>query len=390
MLSLLEDHHSDLVRRTTFITTAAVLIASGLPVPTSAVADISAAERAATVRVICDTRQGSGVLAGADHIVTVGHVPVDPETGAEAKECRVGFISWGGDVPDSFYRASVVHAVLSEKYDLDFGLLKLEGRLFGPAVAPAPAMTQLFTGAGAAVSVLGFPGSEDGLAVAHGAITGFSRGTIATDAVISQGYSGGPGFDGDGNVVGVASRITYFIDEDTGEEYGHRYLLGDMATFVSWLDALGDAPAASYLSFAEADRLAAMPYFIREEEPGCLDVARTSDSPAVYCLLTNDRRFVFPNTSVFLSWYPDFSSVKSASTEDIARFRLVGNMTYKAGSLVKITTDPTVYLVTDTFGTLRPVRDEAQARELFGGGWAGRVKDVPDAFFLDYSVGRPL
>jgi len=240
------------------------------------------------------------------------------------------------------------------------------------------------------LKVAGYPGSEEGLATAEGKITAFERGSVDTDAVISQGYSGGPGYDADGNVVGIASRITYFIDEDTGQEYGHQYLLGDMATFVSWLDALGDEPAASYLSFADEGRLAALPYFIRDEGPGCIDIARTAASPAVYCLLSGDRRFVFPNASVFLSWYPDFSSVKLAGVEDIAKFRLVGNMTYKAGTLVKIMTDPRVYLATDTFGTLRPVKDEAQARGLFGAGWAGLVKDVPDAFFIDYSVGRSL
>ncbi|MFC1703037.1 serine protease [Patescibacteria group bacterium] len=362
-----------------------------LPFRLSAEGVLTETMRHATVQVVCGDRLGSGVVTDASKgfIFTVGHVPIDPETGEQVARCQVGFITGTGTVPNSFYFADVVHAVLSSKYDLDFAVLKRTTRFSGPAVTPSEIPVNLFVDKGESELVVGYPrSSENGLTTSSGTIRGFSRGTIDGSAVISEGYSGGPGFDKDGNLMGIASRVTYLIDPDTDEEKDYAYLLGDMATMISWLDALSDESHDAYMSHADADRFSSLPYFLRDEGSGCLDVVRTEDSPAVYCLLAEDRRFVFPDVGVFNSWYTNFDDVTWVYREDIARFQLIGNMTYKAGSLIKIISDSTVYLVTDSFGTLRPIPSEARAVELFGADWSSMVKDVADTFFIDYTVGR--
>jgi hypothetical protein len=76
--------------------------------------------------------------------------------------------------------------------------------------------------------------------------------------------------------------------------------------------------------------------------------------------------------------------------DDLSKYRLAANMTLKAGSLIKIQTDPRVYFVADNLGTIRWVTSEAVAERLFGLDWAGRVKDVADSFFINYRIGAPI
>jgi hypothetical protein len=107
-------------------------------------------------------------------------------------------------------------------------------------------------------------------------------------------------------------------------------------------------------------------------------------------LKSNGTRTVFPDAATFRTWFADFSAVQVVSSNDLANAKLTGVVTAKPGTLVKIESDPKVYLVTDSAGTLRWMPSEAVARELFGEGWAGFVKDVPVGFFQLYSLGPPL
>lgn len=115
------------------------------------------------------------------------------------------------------------------------------------------------------------------------------------------------------------------------------------------------------------------------------------DSSAVYLVGQDGKRYVFPNESVYYSWYAaaDFVNVKTISPSEMAGLPIGGNVTIRPGTkLVKITTDPKVYAVTNS--GLRWVSTEAIALELYGSNWAKRVVDVPDTFWLDYSFGSAI
>lgn len=115
-----------------------------------------------------------------------------------------------------------------------------------------------------------------------------------------------------------------------------------------------------------------------------------ASGPAVYYYGSDMKRYVFPNEATFFSWFMDFSSVKVISDAELAAVQIGGNMTIRPGTkLVKITTDPKVYAVTKC-GTLHWVESESVAVSLFGSNWARRVVDVPDAFFVNYSVGSSI
>ena len=72
---------------------------------------------------------------------------------------------------------------------------------------------------------------------------------------------------------------------------------------------------------------------------------RTESSPAVYYALPDGQRFAFPNERIYQSWFQDFSGVYTVSQSALAEYRLAGSVTYRAGTLIKLTTDPKVYVV---------------------------------------------
>ncbi|MBI4458337.1 trypsin-like peptidase domain-containing protein [Candidatus Uhrbacteria bacterium] len=344
------------------------------------------------VFVICDTRQGTGVVTNAvdGYVVTNGHVVLGENGGSAPQTCQVGFTADGAGDPKSYFLATVEKVIFDAAKDLDFAVLKLGQRIAGP---PAPIPTAVAVNEFAApndpITVFGFPGGGP-LQQSAGVIKGWNRGIVETDAAISKGYSGSPAVDAQNRLIGIATRTRFTVDPATGAETVTYYELGDVLPLIAWLDSFEPRGHDRYLLHADPSRSHALPYVLRDEKPGCTYMVRTKISPTVYCLLVGERRLVFPNDATYRSWFTDFSEVLLASLEDIAKYRLSGNVTYKAGTLVKIQTDPRVYMVSDDIGTLRWVPTEARAIELFGAAWAAKVKDVPDAFFVNYGFGQPL
>lgn len=112
--------------------------------------------------------------------------------------------------------------------------------------------------------------------------------------------------------------------------------------------------------------------------------------PAVYYYGGDGKRYVFPNEKTFKTWYGDFSGVMSLSDAAIAAIPIGGNVVYRGGTrMIKIQSDPKVYAV-EPGGKIRWVESEAVASALYGSGWAGRVDDVADVFFSDYTPSAAL
>lgn len=112
--------------------------------------------------------------------------------------------------------------------------------------------------------------------------------------------------------------------------------------------------------------------------------------PAVYYYGADGKRYVFPNEKTYKTWYADFSGVQTVTDTELAAIAIGGNATYKPGAkMVKITTDPKVYAVAKG-GALRHVATEAVASALYGASWALMVEDVPDAFFVNYTIGAAV
>jgi hypothetical protein len=115
-----------------------------------------------------------------------------------------------------------------------------------------------------------------------------------------------------------------------------------------------------------------------------------ASGPAVYYYAANGKRYVFPNEKTYFTWYSGFSSVKTITDAELAAIMIGGNVTYRPGvKMVKITTDPKVYAVSNG-GVLRHVPSEACAVTLHGANWNTQIEDVPDGFFVNYSVGAAI
>ena len=120
------------------------------------------------------------------------------------------------------------------------------------------------------------------------------------------------------------------------------------------------------------------------------DLIKMSGLSAVYYLGSDNKRYVFPNPATYFSWYSDFSGVVTIPATELQSYPLGGNVAVRPGTtLVKITTDPSVYAV-EPNGVLRKIQTEAQAASLFGSNWNKRIIDVPDYLFTNYTVGQVL
>jgi hypothetical protein len=120
------------------------------------------------------------------------------------------------------------------------------------------------------------------------------------------------------------------------------------------------------------------------------DLIKGETLSTVYYYGSDGQRYSFPNEKTYTSWYSDFSGVKTITDSELANITLAGNIAYRPGSRwVKITSDNKVYAVS-TNGAVRWVESEAVAKGLAGDNWNQFIDDVPDVFFVDYTVGASL
>lgn len=117
----------------------------------------------------------------------------------------------------------------------------------------------------------------------------------------------------------------------------------------------------------------------------------TDVDTAVYYIGADGRRHAFPNEDVFYTWYCDFSSVQTIDEASLSSIVLGKNVTFRPGVYpVKLLSLPAVYAV-DQLGTLRWIRTETVAEELYGDSWNNvSLKGVSDALFEDYVFGADV
>ncbi|MDG1950721.1 MAG: hypothetical protein P8J32_07975, partial [bacterium] len=120
------------------------------------------------------------------------------------------------------------------------------------------------------------------------------------------------------------------------------------------------------------------------------DIIKGETLSTVYYYGSDGQRYSFPDEKTYFSWYADFDSVVEISDEELADITLAGNIVRRAGSRwIKITSDDKVYAVAAD-GSIRWVESEEVAEGLAGSDWNTYIDDVPDVFFVDYTVGDSL
>jgi hypothetical protein len=377
-----------------FLLVLEAFVACAVPTRTHA-ADLPFSVRQAVVKVYCGDLQGSGVVVNAErgYVLTAAHILLDLGT-MEPQKCVVAFLPQDGTTTANvFYNALHDRYVYDESQNRDFAILKLAGPIGKTSIASIPFLkTDEFSRIGDPLAIAGYPGgaSNGQFTVTTGTISGLERGIVkSVDAVISPGASGGAGLDKNNNLIGLATRIL-IRELAPGIEEVVDYELVDIRAILNWMDTFGTNEHDRYVTHADFDRYHGPSSLVISGNLSCTLLARSPINTTVYCLRADGIRDIFPSDAVYYSWFSDFSGVILLTPEELAPYRLGRNITMRPGALVKVQTDPKVYLVSDTGGTLRWIESEDRARALFGDSWAGFVKDIPDTFFTSYRIGAPI
>lgn len=222
---------------------------AALPAAPRPVGPLGEAQRT-TVEVCRGDLCGSGVLvSAAGHVLTAQHVLSGDREAQPGDLASVGWTLDPGKPPVPLFRAEVLVADAGR----DVALLQIRSGFYGQPLPPgyklpaAPRGELKSLGLGAPLVVAGYPitggaGSLPTLTVSRGVVAGFQRrsgGTlIKTDAVVHEGNSGGPAFDGQWNVVGLA---VFKVGESEGTgQIG--YVMGVDALPESWLAMIEGRP----------------------------------------------------------------------------------------------------------------------------------------------------
>ncbi len=121
------------------------------------------------------------------------------------------------------------------------------------------------------------------------------------------------------------------------------------------------------------------------------DLVKGPNSDAVYYIGGDSKKHVFPDRKTFMTWYSDFSAVKSVTIAELDMYPSGKPVPFQAGT--KLITHPNtarVYAV-EYGGTLRFIPSEQCAISLYGSNWATLVQDVHEATFGSaYSIGTDI
>ncbi len=111
---------------------------------------------------------------------------------------------------------------------------------------------------------------------------------------------------------------------------------------------------------------------------------------AVYFLDKDNVRHTYPTQKVWVSYFGnDFKNVEVISDDEMDAYKLGRNVPFKVGTLMKIPSVKKVYEVT-AGGVINWLKTEAVAISRFGTGWAKKVNDLPESFFMDYTEGLTI
>lgn len=122
------------------------------------------------------------------------------------------------------------------------------------------------------------------------------------------------------------------------------------------------------------------------------DLFKESGSTAVYYYADNGKRYVFPTSAIYFSWYSDFSTIKTVSHGTVTSVPFGGNVIVKPGTyLVQFVSmdtpfrvlDPKVYVLTAA-GQLRWVTTASTAASLYGADWERKIIAVPEVYKTNY------
>lgn len=120
------------------------------------------------------------------------------------------------------------------------------------------------------------------------------------------------------------------------------------------------------------------------------DVLKSEDSSALYYIGPDGKRHLFPTEFEYLSWYPDYSNVKTVNTKDLNSILKGGDVYIRPGTyLIKSPSSPRVYEVLPG-AVLNWVTSERIAIDLYGAKWQTRLVELASTSFDKYVIDGDL
>lgn len=126
-------------------------------------------------------------------------------------------------------------------------------------------------------------------------------------------------------------------------------------------------------------------------EKGYLIMSTDTNISTIYYFGVDGQRYVIPNDATFFTWFTTKENIKKLSPEELGQIPFgAKNVTYKPNTrLLTITSDPRVYWV-DVGGVLREISSTNLLTELFGADWQKLVDNLPEEYFSNYTIGKPI
>jgi hypothetical protein len=129
-------------------------------------------------------------------------------------------------------------------------------------------------------------------------------------------------------------------------------------------------------------------YKFSEQE---IAMVKKNEKGYFYYYAADGKRYVFPDLLVFKSWFGEYPIDKVAfeDVETMSKSPLGGNVTLRPGTLLQSPTLLNTFLV-EKNGLIRPIMDEKLLVELYGANWLVKVIKLPDYYFSQYTIGKPI
>ena len=122
-----------------------------------------------------------------------------------------------------------------------------------------------------------------------------------------------------------------------------------------------------------------------------IDKVKRNEKDFIYYYAADGKRYVFPELSVFKSWFGDYPVDKLAfeDVETMSKSPLGGNVTLRPGTLLQSPTLLNTFLVVKN-GYISPVGDEEILVKYYGADWKKLVVILPDYYFSQYGLGKTI
>lgn len=116
------------------------------------------------------------------------------------------------------------------------------------------------------------------------------------------------------------------------------------------------------------------------------DLLKAQTGSAVYVLNADLEAAYFPHSSVYFTWFEDYSGIVTLSADCFDNYEAAKGVNYMPGTyLVTRVETPTVYAVLPG-NMAAPIASEEVARALYGDNWTSLVRDVHTFHWINYTV----